>query len=60
MSDQPGHAPRGPEPPIRNLFIRRPVLSMVISIVIVLLGLFSLKGLAIEQYPDRRRSAPFL
>jgi hydrophobe/amphiphile efflux-1 (HAE1) family protein len=51
MSDQPGHAPRGPEPPIKNLFIRRPVLSMVISIVIVLLGLFSLSGLAIEQYP---------
>ena len=51
MSDQQGHLPSGPEPPIRNLFIRRPVLSMVISIVIVLLGLFSLTGLPIEQYP---------
>jgi hydrophobe/amphiphile efflux-1 (HAE1) family protein len=52
MSDHPTPAPAGPEPPIRNLFIRRPILSMVISIVIVLLGVFSLLGLPIEQYPS--------
>src|ERR1041385_8747150 len=40
-----------PTPEIRNLFIRRPVFSAVISIVIVLLGLFSLTRLAVESYP---------
>ena len=35
----------------KNLFIRRPILSSVISIVIVLLGLFSMKGLPIASYP---------
>src|SRR6187431_128837 len=34
-----------------NFFIRRPTVAIVISILIVLLGLFTLKGLAIEQYP---------
>ena len=38
-------------PQIRNLFIRRPVFSAVISIVIVLLGLFSVSRLAVESYP---------
>ena len=38
-------------PQIRNFFIRRPVFSAVISIVIVLLGLFSLTRLAVESYP---------
>jgi len=32
-------------------FIRRPIVAIVISILIVLMGLFSLKGLSIEQYP---------
>src|SRR5256712_6510364 len=40
-----------PTPEIRNLFIRRPVFSAVISIVIVLLGLFSLTRLPVESYP---------
>src|SRR5437016_1011741 len=40
-----------PTPEIRNLFIRRPVFSAVISIVIVLLGLFSVTRLAVESYP---------
>jgi HAE1 family hydrophobic/amphiphilic exporter-1 len=35
-----------------DLFVRRPVLAMVISILIVLLGLISLRGLAIKEYPD--------
>ena len=35
----------------KNLFIRRPILSSVLSIVIVLLGLFALKGLPIASYP---------
>ena len=38
-------------PQIRNLFIRRPIFSAVISIVIVLLGLFSLSRLPVESYP---------
>lgn len=33
-------------------FIDRPVLSVVISIVIVLMGGISLSGLPVEQYPD--------
>src|SRR6266568_3270008 len=34
-----------------NFFIRRPIVAIVISIIIVVLGLFTLKGLSIEQYP---------
>ena len=33
-------------------FIRRPLLSMVISIIIVLLGVISLLSLPVERYPD--------
>ncbi|OBQ57103.1 efflux RND transporter permease subunit [Tamlana sp. s12] len=33
-------------------FIERPVLSTVISIIIVMLGLISISSLPIEQYPD--------
>ena len=33
-------------------FIKRPVLSTVISIIIVILGLIGLVTLPIEQYPD--------
>ena len=33
-------------------FIDRPVLSTVISIIIVLLGIIGLTSLPIEQYPD--------
>jgi hydrophobe/amphiphile efflux-1 (HAE1) family protein len=35
-----------------RIFIDRPVLSIVISIVIVLMGVISLTGLPVEQYPD--------
>src|SRR5712664_964302 len=38
-------------PEIRNLFIRRPIFSGVISIVIVLLGLFALRKLPVNSYP---------
>ncbi len=38
-------------PPIRNFFIRRPIFSAVISIVIVLLGLFALTTLPVNRYP---------
>src|SRR4026207_790372 len=34
-----------------NFFIRRPIVAIVISILLVLMGLFSLTGLSIEQYP---------
>jgi hydrophobe/amphiphile efflux-1 (HAE1) family protein len=34
-----------------NFFIRRPIVAMVISIIIVIMGLFTLKGLSFEQYP---------
>jgi HAE1 family hydrophobic/amphiphilic exporter-1 len=34
-----------------NFFIRRPIVAYVISIIIVIMGLFTLKGLSVEQYP---------
>ncbi|MCI0585889.1 MAG: multidrug efflux RND transporter permease subunit [Planctomycetes bacterium] len=34
-----------------QFFIRRPIVAIVISILTVLFGLFTLKGLSIEQYP---------
>lgn len=37
---------------ISSFFIDRPVFASVLSIVIVLAGLFSLKSLSIEQYPN--------
>src|SRR5262245_12939396 len=46
MSD----APHSPE--IKNLFIRRPIFSGVISIVIVLLGLFAVRLLPVNRYPE--------
>src|SRR5207244_10841920 len=39
-------------PQIRNVFIRRPIFSGVISIVIVLLGLFSLRALPVNSSPS--------
>ncbi len=49
--------PRAPKPAdaspqIKNLFIRRPIFSAVISIVIVLLGLFALQKLPVDRYPS--------
>ena len=38
-------------PEIRYLFIRRPIFAAVISIVVVLLGLFALATLPINRYP---------
>ena len=35
-----------------NTFIQRPVLSLVISLIITLLGLLALTGLPITQFPD--------
>ena len=35
-----------------NIFIRRPVLSLVISLLIVLLGALSFFTLPVSQYPD--------
>lgn len=37
---------------IADTFIKRPVTAIVISIVIVLVGLISLMGLPVAQYPD--------
>src|SRR6187431_158884 len=34
-----------------DFFIRRPIVAIVISIMIVMMGIVSLKGLSIEQYP---------
>jgi multidrug efflux pump len=40
------------EPELKYLFIRRPVLAAVISIVITLLGLFAIRLLPISRYPQ--------
>jgi len=34
-----------------DFFIRRPIVAIVIAIIMVIMGLFTLKGLSIEQYP---------
>ncbi len=34
-----------------EFFIRRPIVAIVIAIITVIMGLFTLKGLSIEQYP---------
>ena len=48
-----GASPSAPqESPKANFFLRRPVLSMVLSIFIVLAGLLSIRALPIAQYPD--------
>src|SRR3989449_751300 len=47
--DREGSMSTAPE--IRNVFIRRPIFSGVISIVIVLLGLFALRALPVNSYP---------
>ena len=35
-----------------DIFIRRPTLAIVLSILLVMLGLITLRGLAIEEYPN--------
>jgi multidrug efflux pump len=46
-------APAGGTPhELRYLFIRRPVLASVISIVITLLGLFAIRRLPLSRYPQ--------
>ena len=42
----------GKPAPRPGLFLRRPVLSMVLSIFIVLAGLLSIRALPVAQYPD--------
>lgn len=37
---------------MKNIFLRRPIMAIVIAIVIVTLGVISLRTLPIEQYPD--------
>lgn len=37
---------------MERFFVRRPIFAIVLSIVIVLLGVISLKSLPVEQYPD--------
>lgn len=37
---------------MKNIFLRRPILAIVIAVVIVALGAISLRGLPIEQYPN--------
>jgi HAE1 family hydrophobic/amphiphilic exporter-1 len=37
---------------VAEFFVRRPIVAMVIAIVIVILGMVSLQGLPIAQYPD--------
>ncbi|MFN6115311.1 MAG: efflux RND transporter permease subunit, partial [Flavobacteriales bacterium] len=35
-----------------EFFIRRPIVAMVISIFMVLLGLLVLRGIPVSQYPE--------
>ena len=38
-----------------SFFVNRPIVAMVISIIIVLLGLVAMQGLPIAQYPESCR-----
>src|SRR6478609_3255803 len=44
-------AKAAPDQPV-NFFIRRPIVAMVISIVMVIVGAVALSRLPISQYPD--------
>src|SRR5437867_5741854 len=44
--------PQHAEPPMSRFFIDRPIVAIVISIVIVVLGLVSMTGLPIAQFPS--------
>ncbi len=46
-----GTPPGQQEEEVRYFFVRRPIFAMVISLVIVLLGLFSLRSLPVNTYP---------
>ena len=46
------HPPVHQDQEVRYFVIRRPVLAAVISIVIVLLGLFALLRLPVSRYPQ--------
>ena len=35
-----------------NIFIKRPVMAMSVSILILIIGMISLLTLPVEQYPD--------
>ena len=35
-----------------DIFIRRPVLAIVVSLLILVLGLRSLVGMSVQQYPE--------
>ncbi|RLA20588.1 MAG: hypothetical protein DRQ61_09750, partial [Gammaproteobacteria bacterium] len=35
-----------------EFFVRRPIVAMVLAIIIVLLGLISMSGLPVAQYPE--------
>ena len=43
--------PSQPEEEVSYFFVKRPIFAMVISLVIVLLGLFSLRSLPVNTYP---------
>ncbi len=36
-----------------RFFVNRPIVAMVMSIIIVMLGLVAMQGLPIAQYPER-------
>ena len=50
MSDS--SEPRGRIRAITDLFIRKPVLAIVLNLSIVLLGARALTSLPVQQYPD--------
>ena len=35
-----------------EFFVRRPIVAMVLSIIIVIIGLLALRSVPISQYPD--------
>src|SRR5262249_26096158 len=54
QAQPPGRQPRAPESSGRqftDLFVQRPVLAMVVSLVILIAGLQSIRSLTVRQFP---------
>src|SRR5206468_3439169 len=49
--EQPGAEARGQLMKLTDLFIRRPVLAIVVNLIILIAGLQSIRTLAVRQYP---------
>jgi HAE1 family hydrophobic/amphiphilic exporter-1 len=52
MADQPLHRPQSPEHGVASLFVRRPVLAIVLNLLIVIAGVAAFMGIEVRELPD--------